>query len=168
MSNNDLATAAAVLRRRFDEGFAVAASLKAERLEDLLAIRVGSDPYVLRVSEITGLHVDLKIVPVPSPVSHLLGIVALRGTMAPVYDLASLLSYPPATRPRWIVLARASQLVGFAFDTFESHVQMPQGAIAASAALTAPHLRGTVRAQEALRPIVHLASLVEFIKEMNP
>jgi chemotaxis signal transduction protein len=167
LSNNDLPTAA-VLRRRFDEGFAVAASPKAERLEDLLAIRVGSDPYVLRVSEITGLHVDLKIVPVPSPVAHLLGIVALRGTMAPVYDLASLLSYPPATRPRWMVLARVSQLVGFAFDTFESHVQMPQGAIATSAAQTAPHLLGTVRAEEALRPIVHLASLVEFIKELNP
>jgi chemotaxis signal transduction protein len=167
LSNNDLPTAA-VLRRRFDEGFAVAASPKAERLEALLAIRVGSDPYVLRVSEISGLHVDLKIVPVPSPVAHLLGIVALRGTMAPVYDLASLLSYPPATRPRWMVLARVSQLVGFAFDTFESHVQMPQGAIATSAAQTAPHLLGTVRAEEALRPIVHLASLVEFIKELNP
>jgi hypothetical protein len=45
---------------------------------------------------------------------------------------------------------------------------MPQESIAGGAAQTAPHLRGTVRAVEALRPIVHLASLVELIKEMKP
>ena len=158
---------AAALRRRFDESFAVAASPRSERLEEFLAIRVASDPYVLRVSEIAGLHADLRIVAVPSPDSQLLGIVALRGTMAPVYDLAALLAYPPSARPRWIVLARAAQLVGFAFDTFESHVQAPDAAIAARDAQAAAHWGGTLRAAEVLRPIVRLTSLLDLIKERN-
>jgi purine-binding chemotaxis protein CheW len=160
-------TTAAALRRRFDESFAVAASPHSERLEGFLAIRLASDLYVLRVSEIAGLHADLKVVAVPSHDSQLLGIVALRGTMAPVYDLAALLGYPSSARPRWIVLARASQLVGFAFDTFESHLRAPDAAIAARDARAAAHLGGTVRAADVSRPIVRLTSLVELIKGRN-
>ena len=67
-----------------------------QRGEDFLAIRVGADPYTFRLSEIAGLHVGVKIVPVPSPAVQLLGMVAIRGMLAPIYDLAALLHYPPA------------------------------------------------------------------------
>src|ERR1700675_3898235 len=112
-----MGTTAATLRRHFDEAFAAPTSPIAEPLEDLLAIRVGSDPYALRLSEIAGLHVGVKIVPIPSPAAQLLGIVGIRGVMAPIYDLAALLGYPPAASPRWIALARAAQPVGFAFES---------------------------------------------------
>src|ERR1700722_17800966 len=101
-----------------------------QRLEDLLAIRVGSDPYALRSSEIAGLHVGVEIVPVPSPVAQLLGIAAIRGIMAPIYDLAALLRYPPAANPRWLIFARAAQPVGLAFEGFEQHLQASQSVIA--------------------------------------
>jgi chemotaxis signal transduction protein len=160
---------AAALRRVFDESFAVPAASRPERLEDLLAIRVGSDPYALRLSEIAGLHVSVNIVPVPSPAAQLLGIVGIRGMMAPIYDLAALLRYPPATSPRWFIFARAPQPVGFAFGTFESHLQVSQSSLAnsngedAGTGGTGQHMRGTVRAAGALRPIIHLASVLEMI-----
>ena len=155
---------AATLRRHFDEAFAAPASPITEPLEDLLAIRVGSDPYALRLSEIAGLHTGLKIVPVPSPVPQLLGIVGIRGMMVPIYDLAALLRYPPEANSRWIVLARAPQPVGFAFENFESHLQVSQ---VSSTGETVQHMRGTVRAAGALRPIVHLASMLEMIGGKN-
>ena len=124
-----VATATA-LRRLFDASFAAPAALISQRLEDLLAIRVGSDPYAFRTSEIARLHVGVKIVPVPSPVAQLLGIAAIRGMMAPIYDLAALLHYPPAANPRWFVFARAPQPVGLAFETFESHLQASQSSLA--------------------------------------
>jgi chemotaxis signal transduction protein len=163
-----VATAAA-LRRLFDAGFAAPAASRSQRLEDLLAIRVGPDPYALRISEIAGLHVGLKIVPVPSPVAQLLGIAAIRGVMAPIYDLAALLRYPPAANPRWFIFARAPQPVGLAFETFESHLQASQSALAtdngedAGTVATGQHLRGTVLAAGTLRPIIHLASVLEMI-----
>jgi chemotaxis signal transduction protein len=166
-------TTAATLRRHFDEAFAAPASPITEPLEDLLAIRVGSDPYALRLSAIAGLHLGVKIVPVPSPVAQLLGIAGIRGMMVPVYDLAALLRYPPEANSRWFVLARAPQPVGFAFETFESHLQVSQASLAGSngedsgTAGTLQHMRGTARAAGALRPIIHLASMLEMIGGLN-
>lgn len=168
-----VATAAA-LRRSFDESFAVAAASKLERLEGLLAIRVGGDPYALRLSQISGLYADRRIVAVPSPVVELLGIVGLRGTMLPVYDLAALLRYPPAASPRWMVLAGGSQQpVGFAFEGFDAHVQVPEASLvsdearAASAVTARQHVRGNVRVAGALRLIIQIASVVETIRNTH-
>jgi chemotaxis signal transduction protein len=165
-----LATAV-TLRRLFDESFAAPAASRPERLEDLLAIRVGSDPYALRLSEISGLHVGVKIVPVPTRAEELLGIVGIRGMMAPIYDLAPLLGYPPTINPRWFIFARASQPVGFAFQTLESHLQIPRSSRVnddgedAGTVRSGRHMRGTVRASGALRPIIHLASVLKMIQE---
>jgi chemotaxis signal transduction protein len=166
-------TTAATLRRHFDEAFAAPASPITEPLEDLLAIRVGSDSYALRLSEIAGLHLGVKIVPVPSPVPQLLGIAGIRGMMVPIYDLAALLRYPPEANSRWFVLARAPRPVGFAFETFESHLQVSQASLAggngedSGTAGTLQHMRGTARAAGALRPIIHLASMLEMIGGLN-
>jgi chemotaxis signal transduction protein len=164
---------AATLRRNFDESFAAPEAARPERLEDFLAIRIGSDPYALRMSEIAGLHVGVKIVPVPSPATQLLGIVGIRGMMAPIYDLAALLRYPPAANSRWFVFARAPQPVGFAFEAFESHLQVSSASLAngndddAASGGTGQHVRGTVRGAGALRPIIQLASVLAMIGDKN-
>jgi chemotaxis signal transduction protein len=99
----------------------------------------------------------------------LLGIAAIRGIMAPIYDLAALLRYPPAANPRWFIFARAPQPVGLAFETFESHLRASQSALTtdngedAGTVGAGQHLRGTVLAAGALRPIIHLASVLEMI-----
>jgi purine-binding chemotaxis protein CheW len=166
------AGSAAALRRVFDESFAAAAAAKPARLESLLAVRLGSDPYALRLSEIAGLHADVKIVAVPSAHAQLLGIAGLRGIMAPIYDLAALLRYPSAANPRWMVLARMSQPVGFAFETFESHLQVPDTSLVNDEGITnagaaRQHTSGTVRAAGALRPIIRMASVLELIGDKN-
>ena len=161
---------AAALRSAFDQSFAVAAASKLERLEGLLAIRVGGDPYVLRLSQISGLYADRRIVAVPSPVTELLGIVGLRGVMSPVYDLAALLRYPPAANPRWMVFAGGPQPVGFAFERFEAHLQVPGVSLvsdedrAASAGVAREHTCGSVRVAGALRLVIQIASVVETIR----
>jgi chemotaxis signal transduction protein len=164
---------AAAMRQLFDSSFAAAAASMTEPLEDLLAIRVDADPYALRVSEIAGLHVDAKIVPVPSPVVQLLGIVSLRGQLAPVYDLASLLHYPPASSPRWMILVGVSQPVGFAFETFEAHLQVSKESLVdeedrgEGSGAARPHVRGVVRAADVLRPMIQVASVVELLRGNN-
>jgi chemotaxis signal transduction protein len=153
-SGEAASSSAETLRRRFDQSFAAPAGSNPQSVEDLLAIRVGADPYVLRLSQIAGLSTSLKIVPVPSPIASLLGIVGVRGLMAPIYDLGMLLGYPRAAEPRWTVFVRAPQTVGFAFETFESHLQVPVSSV-----------RGeTVRAAGALRPIIDMPSVVAKLK----
>jgi chemotaxis signal transduction protein len=161
---------AAALRCLFDSSFAAAPS-STEPLEDLLAIRVGADPYALRLSEVAGLYVDIKIVPVPSPVAQLLGIVSLRSKMVPVYDLAALLHYPPAADPRWMILAGALQPVGLAFETFDAHLQVSKISLAdgedrsESSGAARQHVRGVVRAAHALHPLIRVASVVKLIRD---
>jgi chemotaxis signal transduction protein len=124
------------------------------------------------LSEIAGLYVDVKIVPVPGPTKQMLGIVSLRGKMAPVYDLAALLHYPPAASPRWLLVAGGAQPVGFAFETFEAHLQVSQASLAVAAGedrgegngASRRHVRGAVRAAEVLRPMIHVASVVELVR----
>ena len=158
---------AATLRRLFDESFAAPISSQSERYDTVLAIRVGAQRYGLRLAEIGGLHVDLKIVAVPSPAPQLLGLVGIRGTMAPIYDLAALLGYPPASAPRWAVLARGSGSVGFAFDAFDSQFKVPATSLAdgdIERVASRQHLRGAVQVAGSLLPIIHLASILLTLK----
>jgi chemotaxis signal transduction protein len=161
---------AASLRRSFDESFALPPTSSSESLEALLAIRIGADPYALRLEQIGGLRAGLHVTPVPSPKDSLLGIMALRGAMAPVYDLGTLLGYPPRGDSRWCVFAPQPWFVGFAFATFEAHVRVPRtpaamDASTARADSVGRHVRGTVQACNALRPIIDIPSLVKTLQD---
>lgn len=177
--------AAARLRRMFDDSFAAPPPGAPEHQEDFIAIRVGASPCALRLAEIASLHMDLPILPVPTPRPDLLGIVALRGVLAPLYDLAALLHRAQPTRPRWMIFVRSPELVGFAFESFESHLRVAQSACVAmpgqaldehggqgqreagDAGKVMRHVSGAVQAGSVLRPIIQLSSLVEMLKGEN-
>ena len=158
---------AARLRQEFDASFAAPVSARSERYEDFLAIRVNSERYALRLAEIGGLHIDLRIVPVPSSAAQLLGVVGIRGMMAPIYDLAALLGYSPAPGPRWITLAKAPQTVGFAFEGFDFHLKVPAASLAGGHGHEGgggQHLRGAVPASGTFLPIIQLGSILLTLK----
>jgi len=71
---------AAALRQEFDRSFADPPLIDVAAKEDLLAIRLATQEFAIRLSEIAGLFADKKITPVPSANSALLGI---TGFVAP-------------------------------------------------------------------------------------
>jgi chemotaxis signal transduction protein len=137
----------------------------------MLAIRVGADPYALLLSEIMGLYSDVRIIAVPSRVPQFKGIVGLRGTMTPVYDLAALMHYPPAASARWMVLAGGARPVGFAFESFEAHLQVSAasaqngGDAGGEGGATRQCTRGSVRAAGALRAIIRMDAVMKLMGE---
>ncbi len=157
----------AELRLAFDQSFAAAPQAELLEFEDLLAIGVDGDHYAIRLSEISGLFVDKTVARLPSPLSQLRGIAALRGALVPVYDLRALLGYSAGESPRWLVVA-ARTPVGLAFDAFDSHLRMPSTAIAAaeSAEHSRQHIREVLRSEERAWPIVSMASLIEAIARL--
>lgn len=165
-----VASAAAELRRAFDTTFAARPAAERSKLEDVLAIRVGGDPYALRLSEIAGLYTDRQPVALPGPVAELLGIVAIRGVLAPAYDLAALLGYAPAPNSRWLVLVRVPQLVALAFSNFEAHLRLPEDSFAqhenGSDGRNTKHLCGSVRAAGVLRPLIHVPGVLTTIEAL--
>jgi chemotaxis signal transduction protein len=178
MSTNETRTGAdrifavaAALRRSFDDSFAAPATPMTESREGMLAIRVGADPYALLLSEIMGLYSDVRIIAVPSRMPQFKGIVGLRGMMAPVYDLAALMHYPLAASTRWMVLAGGARPVGFAFEGFEAHLQVPAvsaengGDAGGESGATRRYTRGSVRAAGALRAIIRMDAVMKLVEE---
>jgi chemotaxis signal transduction protein len=158
------ASRAAKLRLAFDQAFAAPIHLEGKSREQLLAVRVAAQALAIRLSEISGLHVDKKITPVPGGHAALLGIAGFRGAILPVYDLRTMLGHPTGERPRWLVIAAAAP-VALAFDTFDGQLRVPHDAIVPQAA--GPEVRGYARkfvgSRKFVGPLLHLPSVLEAI-----
>ncbi len=115
------------LRAAFARGFAEAPAAGAQAEVELLRIRLAGESYVCLLAEISGLHADLAIVPMPSPSRALLGIAAVRSALVPVYDLRVALGLPAGERPRWLVIGRAAPTLAFAFDAFDGYCRAGVG-----------------------------------------
>jgi chemotaxis signal transduction protein len=162
-----IADTAAALQREFDRTFAEAVTLNTALFDDLLAIRIRGDPFALRLSEIMSFHADRKIVPVPSPVSELLGLAGVRGSIIPVYDLGALLGYSPSASPRWLVLAGGLKPIGLAFEVFEAHVRVERESSTQNGNSSSPreYFQGAAQVGSVVRPIIHVVSLLESISK---
>jgi purine-binding chemotaxis protein CheW len=151
------------LRLAFDQTFANLPSEPERDVEDVLAMRVGEERYLLRLHEVAGIQVDRKLVPLPSPMKELLGVIGVRGVMVPIYDLATLLGYAANKEPRWFVMARAPKPIGFAGGAPETLLRVPRSAFAladAERAEPSAHLAGLIRIEDTLRPVIDLASVL--------
>lgn len=112
----------AELRRAFDESFAAPRLQPGVDTIDLLVIRVGHDRYALRLTELCGLQVQRKVVPLPGLVAPAVGVAGFRGKIVPVYSLAGLLGYGVPRHEPWLALAGHEELpIALAFAAFEGH-----------------------------------------------
>lgn len=155
------------LRQAFDRVFALAPLTGTDTavVENLLAVRIGSHPYALRLAEVSGLLLDKKVTWIPSSVSELLGIAGMRGSILPVYDLGMLLGCPRAAAPRWMVVTAAAS-IGLAFEGFDGYLSVRPEAIVSDVRAEAHerHVREVVQAAGLLQPLVSLSSVLESIK----
>ena len=153
----------------FDRERAVPFSSDAEvRTESLLAIRVSRDAYAIRVSEISGLATDRKIVAFPSPISELLGVASIRGTLVSVYGLAALLGYEfEAKQVRWLTLCGTEEPFALAFSDFEGYVRIPQTQLYAAAQKDVRRIPVThvARTTDIVRAVVSIPLLRETIQK---
>jgi chemotaxis signal transduction protein len=152
------------LRDSFDRAFREPLAEEEEAPLDLLAIRVGPEPFALRLTEITALEADRTITSVPSRHPELLGIAGVRGAVVAVFDLASLLDLPRPEAPRWLVLAKSAPLA-FAFSAFEGQLSVRRGALARAEDERAGRVREMVRREAATGektalPVIDIPGLV--------
>lgn len=174
MTTPPIQTQAHALRQEFDATFAAAPRTGVETPQSFLAIRLGGDPYAIRIADISGLHVERRIMALPTPVAQLLGLAGFRGQVAAVYDLASLCGYARAVSQRWMVLLRAQEPIALAFETFDMHfLALPhqlvhtQEAGTAANRVASAHLQGAVRQGDVVRPIIQLQSVLADIRQRS-
>lgn len=159
---------AAELRNAFDRARAVPHSLQAaEQTEKLLAVRVSGDPYVIRISEISGIAHARKIVALPSTIPEQLGLAGVHGTLVPVYSLARLLGYSAeTTQAKWLALCGTEEPVGLAFNDLEGYVVVASAQIYAARSdnLTRPDARHMARTADAVRAVISIPAIREAIQ----
>ena len=161
----ELAGRAAEMRRVFDRSFAAPARADDSGSVDFIAVRLAGDRYAIRVGEIAGLFLDIKVTPCPSPVRELRGIATFRGAMLPVYDLAALAGYPPVSDLRWLVTA-TGEPVALAFDAFESHFRVSPDAVASGQdSIRNGLVREVALGSDSAWPIIDIPSVVAAIKQ---
>lgn len=153
------------MRRLFDESFACPRPPHLAPQERMLAISVG-EAFAVRVAETSGLvALEGEILPVPSDVPELLGLVGRRGVVVPVFSLAALLGRGSSGDPRWLLLCRGQTAIGLAFERLEHQfVADPAEIYALEAGPTRRCVYETVRDGPQLRSIISLAVLAEQIK----
>lgn len=107
----------AQLRSAFDNAFAQPLAEPQQDGVELLIVSAGGQTYAIRTSELAGVEVDRKLVPLPATAPELLGLCAAQGELVPVFELAAALGAQAAKNsPRWIALCRDKELVALAFD----------------------------------------------------
>lgn len=168
------------LREAFDRSFAEAPSEEASPFEDLLAIRIGDEPFAIRLIDIERLAADKTIAPLPSPVGELIGLSGFRGEIVPVYDLRLLLGYPARERTRWLVLLaqntshqKDANRLALAFDQFEAHVRVPPESIRSSdERMPSRYIREAVRISDGTRAILDIraiaGTIVQRVQQLLP
>jgi purine-binding chemotaxis protein CheW len=155
---------AALLRQEFDRSFAAPPETEQGHVENLLAVTIGGHPYAFRLAEVGGLLADRRIVPLPASVPSSLGIIGYRSLVIPVFDIATMLGYPPAAEPRWIALAGTSALpVGLAFEHFEAQVRLVLDSGLSVEREAGQHhtaVTGAIRQGTVVRSILNIAALL--------
>jgi len=163
-----IASRAVELRSVFDRERAIPLSTCAiEQVAGLLSIRVSGDPYAIRVSEISGLANDRKVVAFPSSIPELLGVAGIRGGLVSVYSLAALLGYGrEADQARWLILCEAEEPVGLAFSAFEGYLRVPVTQVYATNQRDAAraHVKHVLRTADLVCAVVSIPDILELIK----
>jgi len=160
-----VSASADALRRDFDRSFAEPLRARSSGDVELLAVRVGGEPYLLPLRELAGLVADARMVGVPTPLAEFLGVIGIRGVVVPVYDLGAILRQGSAERTSWIALAARGR-IGLAFDAFDGQQRVPSGELhpASNDSASRACVRGAVQLGETLVSIVDVPAVVDAIE----
>src|SRR5262245_60571407 len=111
----------AALRSSFNEVFAEEPRSAAIDEESLLGIRLGADPFAVRISQITAFERARKVVPLPEAPAELMGLASLRGRLVPVYSLPLVLDSRDSAEHPWWLIVGVDEPVGLAVSAFLGH-----------------------------------------------
>lgn len=104
------------------------------RETETLAIRLGSEDYLVPVDRVREVLKLREATPVPHAMDHVTGVISLRGTVLPVIDLAKRLGLAAGTRDdksRIVVVGLDDEDAGLVVDRVAGVVRFPPGAVEA-------------------------------------
>lgn len=157
----------ATMRREFDQFFVAPDPLAAAATDDFVAVRVGGQPFALRVSELAWVETRRKIVALPGSRSELLGLVSTRGKFVPVFSLELMLGLPATLGAKsWVAICAGEQQFGLAFEALEGYFRVPRADVLGARGANEDRKEQAVRVAGEVRPVVSVASIQVAIREV--
>jgi chemotaxis signal transduction protein len=129
MLTADVRALVTALQEDFDRAFSLPLPERDGAPRPILRVVAGGHEMALALDDISGMHLDPRLARVPAAPNHLLGLATVRGRAWPVHDLAVLLGYGPASRPRVLCLMRGEPQAAFACETFRGLVHVRPEAV---------------------------------------
>ncbi|MGH7142717.1 MAG: chemotaxis protein CheW [Planctomycetota bacterium] len=157
------------LKAAFDRSFAQHPAPPTTGQEHLLAVRIGGDPYALRVADIVAIAHAGRIVPVPSPTPELVGLSGLRGELIALYHLGMLLGYPRGSAaPRWFVQVGDPDTIGLVFDRFEGYLlaDATQRSAPAVGQPRRDHIDEVIRLGAEVHSVISIDSVLKTVRKL--
>jgi chemotaxis signal transduction protein len=160
-------SAAAELSRIFDESFVRETISSYARYERFLLIRAGEEPFAVRTLDVAELVAGTRVVRVPSHMPETLGILAIRGVLVPVFELARLLGRSASGRRQsWVMVINRESPIALAFDKFDGQVEVSQSAVYDDdRPEPQTYVRQIVKIGASVRAIVDVGGMVRAISE---
>ncbi|HEU5110803.1 MAG TPA: chemotaxis protein CheW, partial [Micromonosporaceae bacterium] len=85
------------------------------------------------------------------------GVIGLRGSIVPVFDLAAVLGHPSGATPRWSVVTADDPPLALAVSGVDGQLRVPAAAVSAHAA--AGFVAATVATPRGVRPVIDLGAV---------
>jgi chemotaxis signal transduction protein len=166
VSGGDAVARARELAEVFDRSFSLPEQLAEGRGKPALAIRTGTDAYLLPLDGLSAVARRAKIVPLPGAPPAQIGLAGIRGGLVSVFSLPALLGYDVAhAEIGWVAVSAGTRPLALGFEVLHGQVAVPPGAIVAAPAGSRRHVSGLVRlaGDTNARGLLDLASIVSRI-----
>ncbi|HTA41821.1 MAG TPA: chemotaxis protein CheW [Bryobacteraceae bacterium] len=163
MSETSQAAFISQMRDAFDGAFSHPEQIPRQK-EFAIWIRVAGETFAVPMADIAGLLKSRKIVPFPARSSDVLGVISLRGSLAPVFDLAALLRMKSTAAPSWLILPCGEPLIALAFEAFEGRHEM-NGTVAPQDTTGGERRQQLVQTAGGVRPLLDVPGLAAAIRK---
>lgn len=152
------------LREAFDRAFQEPPPERGDR-RAVLAVRVGGEPFAMRLDDLGGLMAAGALTPLPGAPPELLGVMGVRGQVVPVFSLSRLLGLAPDSSERWLALSPEEPLA-LAFHDLEGQrwIGLTDVVPADRPELVHEHVREAVRLEDGLRRVLEVADVMAHLR----
>lgn len=137
------------------------------RVEEFLGFRLDNEEYGVWIRSVREIIRPTEITPIPRSPADILGIISLRGTIVPIFDVRRRLGLPPRIvepKSRIIVIVRDGAPVGMVVDHVTEVIIVDPEALEPPPPTMGEHeasvVTATLRHQERLIGVLHLERLV--------
>jgi chemotaxis signal transduction protein len=155
----------AELRASFDLGFSRPIATAKRQTIRFLAIRAGTDPFLVRLDQIDSIERTRHLVALPAAPTALLGVMGIRGSLCPVYSLARLAGYDGGGSEDWVLFCGRGAL-GLAIAAFDGYREVAPDALATGADARR-YVSGLARVSGMAMGIVDIVSVLEDVRRGN-